>query len=91
MSSIFGYLPIIDLKKETLENLNLLYDQYGFVRIDNVYTEKELGEMHSAMEKIVSAMNPEEHPRVIFTTGDEPKVRNKLRYIQWRPQQEGGA
>lgn len=53
-------LPIIDLEKEGLENLNALFDKYGFVRIDNAYKESEIAEMQNTMNSIVHDMNPEE-------------------------------
>jgi hypothetical protein len=75
MSSIFGYLPIIDLKRDTLANLNLLFGQYGFVRIDNVFNDKEIAEIQSEMNVIVDEMIPEDHPKCILSTDDdEPKV-----------------
>lgn len=74
MSSNSGNLPIIDLQRDTLENLSLLFDKYGFVRIDNAYKEEEIAEMQSEMNAIVSEMKPEEHPRVIFTSDEQPKV-----------------
>lgn len=67
-------LPIIDYKNGNLENLNSLFDEYGFVRLDNVFTGEEIDELHSTMNAILNKMNPEEHPKVIFTSDDKPKV-----------------
>ncbi|KAI1716653.1 phytanoyl-CoA dioxygenase (PhyH) domain-containing protein [Ditylenchus destructor] len=50
-----------------------LFQEYGFVVVENVFSSDEAAEMQSAMDKIVDNLRPEEHPKSIFNTEDEEK------------------
>ncbi|KAK0399745.1 hypothetical protein QR680_003193 [Steinernema hermaphroditum] len=49
------------------------FDRDGFVVIDNVFTEDDLDGLKKRMSEIVSEMNPDEHPKSVFSTYDEDK------------------
>jgi phytanoyl-CoA hydroxylase len=75
-------IPIIDIKSQNFTNLNNLFKENGFVRIDGVFEEKELDEMRGAMDKIVDEMNVDEHPKSVFCTNDEKKHLSDIYFLE---------
>ncbi|KAI6239700.1 hypothetical protein M3Y99_00562800 [Aphelenchoides fujianensis] len=56
-----------------LSELERIFDANGFVLIEDVFTEAEADEMKAEMERIVAGINPEDHPKSVFTTDDEER------------------
>ncbi|RMX45409.1 hypothetical protein pdam_00015714, partial [Pocillopora damicornis] len=53
------------------------YEKNGFLVIENFFSLEEVEEMRNAMYDIVEKMNLEDHPKSIFTTGeDQTKFRD---------------
>lgn len=54
--------------------INYLFENNGFLRIDNVFNEAEILEMKNEIEKIINKFEPSQHPKSIFTTTEENRV-----------------
>lgn len=71
----FADVPRISIDAEDFnENVANSFDKYGFVVVENVFGRDEVAQMQSAMERIVDRMNPEEHPKSVFSTEFEKQV-----------------
>lgn len=59
---------------EDLPKIKVSFEKNGFAVVKNVFSASEVEEMREEMMRIIEAMEPEEHPRCVFTTYDEEKV-----------------
>ncbi len=53
----------------------LQYETDGYAVIENFVSDAEVTSLKDEMHRIVEEMNPEDHPRSIFSTHDEKQVR----------------
>ncbi|KAE9556501.1 hypothetical protein FO519_000195 [Halicephalobus sp. NKZ332] len=75
-------LPVIDFETSDFSQLPGIFSEFGFVRIDNVFGEKELEEIQKEMDKIVDEMNVDEHPKSVFSTYDEKKHASDTYFLE---------
>lgn len=59
---------------EDLPKIKVSFEKNGFAVVKNVFSASEVEEMREEMMRIIEGMEPEEHPRCVFTTYDEEKV-----------------
>uniref|UniRef100_A0AC34Q2X8 Phytanoyl-CoA dioxygenase n=1 Tax=Panagrolaimus sp. JU765 TaxID=591449 RepID=A0AC34Q2X8_9BILA len=74
--------PVVDIETNDFANIRKLYDENGFVRIDNVFISAEVDEMRSSMDAIVDAMDVKEHPKSVFNTYDENKHTSDKYFLE---------
>uniref|UniRef100_A0A0M3HMH7 Phytanoyl-CoA dioxygenase domain-containing protein 1 n=1 Tax=Ascaris lumbricoides TaxID=6252 RepID=A0A0M3HMH7_ASCLU len=58
---------------EDLPKIKVSFEKNGFAVVKNVFSASEVEEMREEMMRIIEGMEPEEHPRCVFTTYDEEK------------------
>uniref|UniRef100_A0A1I8B1T7 Phytanoyl-CoA dioxygenase n=1 Tax=Meloidogyne hapla TaxID=6305 RepID=A0A1I8B1T7_MELHA len=75
MSEELFKIPKIQFSKNSdLSKISLLFNEYGFVRIDGVFNKQEVEEMREEMKKIIEKFDPSKHPKAIFTSNEEKHV-----------------
>jgi len=75
-------IPTINfLAQDFNTKLAELFNENGFVVVENVFDEKAVREMQEEMRLIVDGMDPDEHPKSVFSTEDEEKVRLQMKNV----------
>uniref|UniRef100_A0A915E5T2 Phytanoyl-CoA dioxygenase n=1 Tax=Ditylenchus dipsaci TaxID=166011 RepID=A0A915E5T2_9BILA len=63
-------------------NLSKLFNEKGYVVVNNVFDEHALTQMQSEMAKIVEQMDPDQHPKSVFSTLDEEKHTSDKYFLE---------
>jgi len=71
----------VDYSDGNLSKIAEIYENNGFVLVDNVFNGNETEEMKAEMDKIVGQLNLEQHPKSVFSTEDENKHASDIYFL----------
>lgn len=51
------------------------FEENGYAVVEDVFSEDELAEMKAEIERVIDGVDLDQHPKSVFSTYDEDKVR----------------